>query len=222
MTGVIDILIPKDNEEKLLEMAKKLGYDSICFLYDRIGDKTKEKIAGLGKKNDVHVYFGSVYGNPANRQSDVVLGDVEKINAADAIVDKRIDAVFGFEKLKASDRTHHKVSGLDHVLCTMAAEKKKIIVIDFGHILKAKGHARAVMIGRIKQNIMLCKKYKAKVAIASFASSPLHLRSPHDLASFIDVLGGDERKALVNFEEKIMENIKKRSPDYIAEGIEKV
>ena len=51
------------------------------------------------------------------------------------------------------------------------------------------GEKKDILIGRMIQNIKLCKKFKVKTAIASFASSPYGMRSPHDISSFFRILG---------------------------------
>ena len=48
------------------------------------------------------------------------------------------------------------------------------------------------------QNIDLCRKYKVKMLIASFAKDPSGMKSPHDLISLFKVLGCENPSFLGN------------------------
>ena len=63
------------------------------------------------------------------------------------------------EKLKERD------SGLNEILCRIAAKNNIKIGIDVEEIKKAQGKELAVLLARIMQNIMLCKKTGAEIKI---------------------------------------------------------
>ena len=73
------------------------------------------------------------------------------------------------------------------------------------------------------QNIRFARKFKFELAIASFATSPDKMRSPHDLKAFLITLGmhpKESKESLTAISNKIQDKLKKKSPSYIAEGIE--
>jgi RNase P/RNase MRP subunit p30 len=51
-----------------------------------------------------------------------------------------------------------------------------------------------IILGRITQNIKLCRKYKVKMIIGSFTSNPFEMRSYHDLASLFLKLGMTQKE----------------------------
>lgn len=61
-------------------------------------------------------------------------------------------------ELKGKDKLKQRGSGLNEVLCKIAAENNIKIGINLKDLEKAKGKERAILLSRIIQNIKLCKK----------------------------------------------------------------
>ena len=136
--------------------------------------------------------------------------------------DKKIDLVFNLELNNKKDHTHFVNSGLDQVLCKLAKKHGKIVCFSFGSLLNVSNFKRSRLLGRIIQNIRFCKKYKVKIAIASFAKNAKEMRYYHDLIALLIVLKAqtsDAKNALKNVYEKIKENKFKKSDKYICEGL---
>jgi len=132
----------------------------------------------------------------------------------------KVDAVVGLENHGGRDFMHHRNSGLNQVLCKIAAQKSVIVCFSLQDILAGKGH----VLGRIRQNIGLCRKYGVKMGFASFAKNRLEMRNPSDVKSLLEVLGmhpKEAKEALEVFWERINRNEAKKSPDYVCEGITK-
>jgi RNase P/RNase MRP subunit p30 len=116
---------------------------------------------------------------------------------------------------------HFRASGLNQILCRLAKKNKVLIAVPLKLINNSEN--KPMMLGRIMQNIILCRRYKVSQLIASFAEKPYEMKSPNDLMSLAITLGMDiapAKKSLNSVYEKISENLKKRSPDYLGEGIE--
>ncbi|MCX6707217.1 MAG: hypothetical protein NT001_03690, partial [Candidatus Woesearchaeota archaeon] len=97
--------------------------------------------------------------------------------------------------------------------CAIADEKDKMIGFDFGQIISSSGHRRAVLLGRMMQNIRLCRKYKVKTAIASFANRPLNMRNRYDVSALFSMLGMGDKEIKDSFssvEDKIISNRKRK------------
>ncbi len=92
------------------------------------------------------------------------------------------------------DRLHYRSSGLDQILCTLANKNNIAIGFSFNTL------DNPVLIGRLKQNIRLCRKYKVKMLFFYFAENKYRLRSVNDLLSLLRVLGmtGKEAKIALN------------------------
>ena len=113
-------------------------------------------------------------------------------------------------------------SGLDQVLCAIAAAKKKMIGIDIAALITTHGRKRAVLLGRVMQNIALCRKYKVSMALCSFARTPWQMRSSQDIAAVGETLGmhpSEAQAALRSIEARISLNAQKKKGDYLGEGI---
>ncbi len=115
---------------------------------------------------------------------------------------KKLDILVSPEKTRKKDFIHHRNSGLNQVLCKLAKKNNIAIGISFNDILKSKEKDK--LIGRIMQNIRLCRKYKVKMVLASFATNKFEMRDARDLISLGVCFGmnpGEAKKAL-NFNKK--------------------
>ena len=134
---------------------------------------------------------------------NIVVGGDENKNLK-ALKNKNIDILFSPEKNSRMDKMHSRESGMNHVLCKLARDNKIAIGINFGDILKVDGEKRAVLIGRIMQNIRLCRKYKVKMVIGSFARNEYEMRAAKELFALCRAFGmsGLQAKEALNFKKK--------------------
>lgn len=130
---------------------------------------------------------------------------------------KNIDILVSPEKNRKEDFLHHRNSGLNHILCVLAKKNKIAIAFSFNEILMSNGVERAKIIGRMAQNIRLCRKYKVEMIIASFATNKYEMRSLSDLKSFGAVIGMNSNEIKRSF--NVVNEILKRKKEYIIEGI---
>jgi hypothetical protein len=170
---MIDVVVPKGNEKEFIEMAKKLGYSGLCFVYENAKPCSY----------DFPVYTGFVCKDKM-KKADFVFQNSDNRQ----LVRKRPTAVFGIEGKR--DFIHQRDSGLDHVIVKEMYVHKVAYLIPFSHILNSNDRER--LIGRMIQNIMLCRKYKVKVMIASFAEHPYEMRNAQDLIAFARTLGAEK------------------------------
>lgn len=186
-----DIVIPDNNEEEFIAIAPKLGYKTLYFLYNYDDYQSKNKnfadIPNIKIVNGVladskklkkiknKMEEGSVFA--AAKSSDK---DMEVMEGSLA------NLIFSFEENQRRDFIHQRASGLNHILCGMARKNDITIGFSFTSILNAKG--RHEILGRMIQNLRMCRQFKVKVVIASFAKNPYEMRSMHDLSSLFKVL----------------------------------
>ncbi len=167
-----DIVFPRNNENRFVELAERLGYGQLVFVYEnalpKLSINTKIKIVQKKAKNFL------AEGNEKARSY---------------LEGSNIQLIYALEDKQKKDYLHQRASGLNQVLCKIAKEKNKTIGFSFSMILKSRGMERARIIGRIMQNIMLCRKYKVKIFIGSFAESPFEMRAPKDLQAFFQSIG---------------------------------
>jgi len=97
------------------------------------------------------------------------------------------------EKYSKQDSLHQRISGLNHILCKLARKNKVAIGINFNDILYSKD--RTKLLGKIMQNIRLCRKYKVRIVLATFAKNKYEFRAPNDLIAFAQSLGMTSKQA---------------------------
>lgn len=98
------------------------------------------------------------------------------ITAQDDIYNRKMleygnfDILLSPEKNQEKDRLKQFDSGLNHVLAKIAAKNNIAIGIDLEEIQKLGKEEKAKRIARIRQNIRLCRKAKARIKIISAGS----------------------------------------------------
>jgi len=192
----IDFVLPKDNEKEFIKISEKLNIDGLYFIYAyRNKDnffKQNEKIKKLQEKTKIRLFSGLV----ADSKNIVKVKKLANIvvyrstgNDRHAIEKSRANVVFGLETIAARDSMHSRNSGLNQVLCKLANKNNVIIGFSFSGILNTDGVTRSQILGRTMQNIRLCRKYKVKTVVASFAEKPYEMRPYHDLKSVFICFG---------------------------------
>lgn len=83
----------------------------------------------------------------------------------------KINYLVSPERKEGKDNLKQRNSGLNHVMAKIAKMNKIKIVIDIDGLSKIKGEERVLKIGKIIQNIKICRKANCDVKIASFAKS---------------------------------------------------
>ncbi|MBW2977569.1 hypothetical protein KY331_01870 [Candidatus Woesearchaeota archaeon] len=223
----IDIIFPKKNEKQFIKLAEKLNYSSLCFVYNFAPDiiSKTQLLKELQKTTKINLFLGlqSAQANiqKAKNLSNLVL--VKSVPEQDQRVLEKLspDIIFDLELFPKKDPLNFRLSGLNQVLCNLAHKNKVAVAFSFSSILNSKNKPQ--LLGRIMQNITLCRKYKVKTIFASFAQNPLQMRSAHDLISLATVLGmhpSEAKSSLTNALNTIQQNQKNKSPDYISEDIE--
>ncbi len=187
-----DIVFPKNNEKEFISLAEKLGYNELIFVYDQ--KNLKKQIF----KTKIKIIFG-VKTNPkqiqkARNKSDFVIVEADE-HSRMAFENKHVSLIYALEKLEKHDHMHFRKSGLNQVLCSLACKKDIIVGFSFNSILNSSEKWRSRLLGRMMQNVKLCRKYKVKTTIASFATKPMEMRSPAELKSFGIILGMHAKKA---------------------------
>lgn len=78
---------------------------------------------------------------------------------------KNVDILLSPESHNRKDSLKERDSGLNEILCRIAAKNRIKIGLNLEEIKKRKGKEKAILLARIKQNIMLCKKTGAEIKI---------------------------------------------------------
>jgi ribonuclease P/MRP protein subunit RPP1 len=157
--------------------------------------------------------------------ADIVLveGGDEEVNRA-ASECWEVDVLCHPEKMQSKDLMDQKNSGIDHVTARFMAEKCIALEINLSELLDSYGMYRSQVMGRMRQNVMLAKKYGTPLIITTGAGDKYSLRSARDMLSVGLSLGMDEdlaRKSLTDHPMRIVKKSRDRAdPDKLLSGLE--
>ena len=171
-----DILISKSRKFSESEL-KKMGLDGIFFL-----NPENSAMIDTESKEELRRAVSSAH---SKKKMIVILGGDDEMNRI-ALDDKRVSILLSPERRRKKDFMHSRNSGLNHVLCDLAAKNNVSIAINYSELKKLKGKDAAERLGRIMQNVRLCRKSKAPMILASFGKKP---SSVYDLRSFAFSIG---------------------------------
>ena len=146
---MIDFVFPNNNEKEFTQMAERLGIGQLVFIYKN--------------KKDFQNGANALLVEPKNVRKDILT----ICQASREAIERGANIVYGFELQETKEKTHHRSSGLNQVLCKLATRKKVRIGFSFSTILNSTGQKRAILLGRMMQNIRFCTKYKTPMKIAS-------------------------------------------------------
>jgi hypothetical protein len=193
-----DIVMPKNNEKDFIAMAKKLGFKELVFLYIN-------KSMFYKRKEDIKI-TNALITDEKKTQKDIPTFVKSPKDARFVFEKARPICVFDLE-LQKRDFMHQRGSGFNHIMAKFANNNNIHVGFSFSTILNASKLQSARIIGRIKQNIKLCRKYKVKTVIASFTNNPMDMRAPKDLIAFFTTLGLHPKEA----KDSITRSFKKKS-----------
>ncbi|MEA3255384.1 MAG: RNase P subunit p30 family protein [Candidatus Altiarchaeota archaeon] len=234
-----DLNVDARGFEGKIELAGRLEWDGICLVKDfDSGFKSfSEEIAGVKKKSVIDILLGA-------RISTKIPGEIQKksraaLEYADLILADggdedvnrvasecwEVDVLCHPEKGVQKDYTSQRSSGLNHVSARFMAERYIALELNFSEILCTYGVVRSQVMGRMRQNVMLARKYGVPLIISSGAVGKSALRSPRELMAVGLTLGMD-----AGFVKRVMEYplevIKKsrdrKNPDVLMKGLEVV
>ena len=174
-----DVCVPNGNEKEFIEIAERLKTKSLLFIYEKNLPLQKE-IEELKQSTKINIQFGSKDKKIKGTSTIFAIGERKNVE------NKNIKFLYGFEELERKDSFHYKRSGVNQVIAKLLKKKEKVFVIDFERILKSKNISS--QLGRLKQNLILAKKYDFEVMICSFATKPMNLRSELQLKSILKAL----------------------------------
>jgi hypothetical protein len=180
-----DIVFPERNESALIARAQTLGIKELVFVYD----------------DPAHFYKGTapikivnaLLANPmsverAKNKTPMVL--VRSSEQDLHVLEHGAPTIlFDLEGSPRHDALHQRASGLNHILARLFVKNGVTLTFSLRSILESHGERRGQLLGRMMQNISLCRKFRVPMRIASFAKSPSGMRNPEDLKSLFVVLG---------------------------------
>jgi len=221
-------------------ISRSLGLDGVCAVRPFESEYTVvDTASGTAGQNRLQMLSGALISakNPEDVQkkarsalecgADLILieGGDEEINRA-ASECWEVDVICHPERVSGKDPLDQKNSGVDDVMARFMAERGIAIEIRLSELLSCYGVVRAQVMGRMRQNIRLAKKYKTPIIITSGARDRLGMRAPQDLSSLGITLGmdvGQAKKAVSDFPAMLIKKSSdRRDSDVLLAGLEVV
>lgn len=190
----IDLFIGEKNKE-IEDMEKKLGFSKIYFVkiiehFKEIDKEDKEKFDCYVVKTKDLEQFRRIIDKSSNVfDKIIVFGTTNEINRL-ALEHKRVFALLNPEYEREKDYLDSRNSGLNQVLCKIAFDNKKKILISLNSLREEKS------LGRTIQNFRLCKKFENDIQLVNFSSNDM--KSSFELREIERVLMSKE-----HFEQKL-------------------
>jgi len=192
----------RNTSEEVEEFAEELGWESTSCDFETVFLEADD--------------WGELKGKIGNEREDadvLVFKDGDAELNRKAAGDSRVDIILHPENGR-------KDSGIDHVIAEEAAENSVAIGLDLKQ-LEASSKTRSHILKHWRKNLMLCDKFDTPYIITSGAEEKYELRAPRDLASVIDSLGYNGKKAVGKYPRKILKRAKKVNEDgFIRKGQE--
>jgi ribonuclease P/MRP protein subunit RPP1 len=184
---------------------RQLGYADYFLISENEYKKT-EKISGVEiKPKTINELIKQV---KKFKKANFIILTTQDYEIKRRAVDKSlVDAIAHNETESKRSKRNYRYSGIDHVIAKKCAETNVSVNICFNDFLNAEN--RGIILGRMKQNVRLCLKYKAPIIISSGAENTNELVPADNLVAFAEFLGMNRKQALESVS-RVAEKIIKR------------
>lgn len=147
---------------------------------------------GYDKAHRVKIHSPKTAKEALNLQgTELIIASASSEEVTRALFENRnIDIVTNLELSGKEDGMHYRNSGMNQVLCKLADENSIAVCFNLQHAKSPR------VLGRMMQNVRLCRKYKVRMLIASFASNLYEMKGASNVLSFAKVLGMTHPEAL--------------------------
>ena len=212
----------KNSAEEMAEIASGYGYAGIAITNHTPRQSQTPQTPRIADHARVRIYSGIeiIAKNPHHLRQIVrkhranvcvlsVHGGNEKINRA-ALESPLVDILA------------HPDERLNQVLMRFAAENRVAIEFNLNSIIKLRGRERVRVLAIFRHNLKLARKYDAPMILTSNAQSVYDLRAPREMIALASVFGMTEDEGGFALSAVPEEILRRRSDNWIMEGVEVV
>lgn len=191
--------------------AKRYGYCGIAVVNSAISSEEKLPV-------DFSVFRSiEISGKPSKLREEI-----KKHKGTETI----LTVVGGDEEL---NRAAVETEGLDillqpaqfnNVLAKAASDNSVAIGFNLGSLIRLRGEARVRELMIMRENLKHARKYDLSMILTANAHSVYDFRSPREMAAVAGLFGMSKEEAVDAMSATPLEILRRKSPDYIQEGIE--
>ncbi len=109
---------------------------------------------------------------------------------------------------------------LNNVLAKAASDNSVAIGFNMGSIIRLRGDARVQELIKMRKNLKHALKYDVSMILTGNAHSIYDLRSPREMAALASLFGMTQKEAVDAMSAAPLGILKRKSQDYIQEGVE--
>lgn len=206
-----DFYTHPDNASLMAIEGKRYGYSGIAVIGH---DKNEKTII----PEDFSIYRGIEIQAKHSR----IREEIKKYRGSDHIL-----IVEGGEE--EINRAAVETEGLDilvhplefnDVLAKAARDNSVSIGFNLGLLIRLRGEARVRELKTMRINLKHARKYKLQLILTSDAQSIYDLRAPREMVAISSLFGMTEKEAVDAMSAAPLNILRRKSPDYIQEGIE--
>jgi ribonuclease P/MRP protein subunit RPP1 len=209
-----NVHLAQDSQDSLAMFtseAKRYGYSGIAILNSK-----------TGKPGNIPENFSIHSAVEVSCKPSKLKDEIKKFRESKEILIAR----GGDEEF---NRTAVETAGLDillqpakfnHVLAKAAYDNSVAIGFNAGSIIRLRGEARIRELRTMKTNLKYTRKYGLAMLLTGTPSSQYDIRSPREMAALASLFGMTEEEAVRAMSTAPLDILRRKSPDYIQEGIE--
>lgn len=184
-----DIIIPTNNEEILLNRCISMGIREVILAYKKITNDLLIKLKKLQKLYKINIKYGIIINSKKSsnymlrikRQYPdliIIINYEPNKDIIRNIIERVSDIyIYNIEFDKRVDFIHQRNSGINHILAKIISKNNISLIINFNNYILSSKKDQARILGRIKQNLLLAKKFSFNYNVKSFANYPYEIKS---------------------------------------------
>ena len=234
-----DLHVTYEDSEHKLKIAEKLEWNGICLVEDFSNFEKFENLLTDAEKlrqdSSLEILIGASIGPESPRElrklsrNALKYADIILVDGGDTEINRmasecwEVDILSHPERNREKDFMRQRNSGINDVIAKLMAEKCIAIEFNFNEILNSRGMFRSRVIGRMRQNVRLARKYNAPMILTTGATDRYGMRSPRDLVAIGKTLGMTDKEAKSSVSTDAMRIVQKsrdrKNPDILMKGL---
>lgn len=202
-----------DSITRLALTAKRYGYSGIAVINSAITDQDRAQTPP-----DFSIYSGIEISCKSSKLREEIKKNRAK---TDILIARGADEEF--------NRAAVETEGLDillqpmqfnHVLAKAAGDNSIAIGFNVGSIIRMRGDARVGELIVMRRNLKHARKYELPIVLTNNSYSYYDLRSPREMAALAGLFGMTKEEAVDAMSTTPLEILRRKSADYVQEGVE--
>ncbi len=179
------VIVKIGQETKFIEFAVNLGYKALNLLYStkEVTKLSSDYLKKLKNDSNLDLKVYAFFDSGKNPKKGFFDGVVE-LCTMKKVVSKTSTHVVGVEYTDEKDGLHQRRSGLNHVILADFKKRGVVVLFDYGSLRNLSEKKKATILGRMRQNISLCKKNKIEYSFVSLAKEILEMKDKKDVKVF--------------------------------------